>query len=66
MNAVLRLVQPFFKSNRNLTVDNFFTGMALAEKLWEEKITLIGTVNNNRNFLPESFLKSKNREVLST
>ena len=32
----------------------------------EEKITLIGTVNNNRNFLPESFLKSKNREVLST
>jgi hypothetical protein len=67
MKAVLTLLQAYFKTNRNVTCDNFFTSLTLAEKLWEEKITLEGTVNaNKKHFIPQSFLKSKTREVLST
>jgi hypothetical protein len=50
-----------------VTCDNFFTSLHLAEKLWEEKITLVGTVNaNKKQFIPQNFIKSKTREVLST
>ena len=59
MNAVLNLIQPYYNSNRSITVENFLTSFDLADQLWENKITLIGTENANKNFVPESFLKSK-------
>ena len=66
MKAVLKLVEPYFKTNRSLTVDNFFTSLPLAEKLWAEKLTLVGTVNVIKNIIPYSFLQSKTRTPLSS
>ena len=66
MKAVLNLIEPYFESNRSLTVDNFFTSLALAEKLWAKKITLVGTMNVNKSAIPTSFLKSKSRMLLSS
>jgi hypothetical protein len=44
------------KSGRNVTCDNFFTSIGLAEKLLERNITLIGTIRKNRAEIPREFL----------
>lgn len=64
MKAVLKLGEPYFQTKRSLTVDNFFTSLPLAQKLWAEKITLVGNVK--KSFIPLCFLKSKKRKILST
>ena len=55
MKAVLNLMEPYFKTNRSLTVDNFFSSVILAEKLWSVKITLVGTVNVNKILYQSAF-----------
>ena len=57
---------PFYKSHQSLLEDNFFTSLPLADKLWIEGITLVGTVNANKNLIPDSFFKSRRREILSS
>ncbi|GFS17067.1 PiggyBac transposable element-derived protein 4 [Elysia marginata] len=49
--------EPYFGSGtgRNLTVDHFFTDMALSTHLLANNITLLGTVRNNKRFLPNKF-----------
>ena len=43
MNVVLELTKPLNKTGRGITTDNFFTSFELAEKLWENGLTLLGT-----------------------
>ncbi|XP_070183498.1 piggyBac transposable element-derived protein 4-like [Littorina saxatilis] len=64
-NIALELAQPFFKTGRNITLDNFFTDMVLAENLLKNGLTMVGTVRSNKRFLPEPF-KTKNRLPLHT
>ena len=54
-NIATELATPYFKSGRNVTCDNYFTDMALAETLLKNGLTMVGTVRGNKRFLPNSF-----------
>lgn len=51
-NVVLRLMEPFKGSGRNVTTDNFFTSLKLAKELKKNNISLVGTMNRVRRELP--------------
>ncbi|XP_048857205.1 uncharacterized protein LOC125724512 [Brienomyrus brachyistius] len=41
-NVVMRLMEPFLDKGRNVTTDNFFTSLSLAQKLLSRKTTILG------------------------
>ncbi|KAJ8893459.1 hypothetical protein PR048_006057 [Dryococelus australis] len=45
VHVVMKLMTPYLGKSRNVTTDNFFTSMSLAEKLKMQSISLVGTVN---------------------
>ncbi|XP_034039481.1 uncharacterized protein LOC117522186 [Thalassophryne amazonica] len=53
-NVVMRLMEPFLDKGRNVTTDNFFTSLSLAQRLHSRKTTLLGTVNKIRREIPPS------------
>ncbi|XP_025752868.1 uncharacterized protein LOC102077962 [Oreochromis niloticus] len=53
-NVVMRLMEPFLDKGRNVTTDNFFTSLSLAQKLLRWKTTILGTVNKIRWEIPQS------------
>lgn len=65
-NIVLDLAKPYRKSGRNITADNFFVNLYLAENLNKMNLTLVGTVRKSKRFLPPSMLPSRDRAVKST
>jgi len=48
----LKLSLPFLGKGRNVVMDNYFTSLALAEKLAERNTTIVGTIRSNRRELP--------------
>ena len=60
-DVCLWLTQPFVKKGYNVTMDNFFTNINLADKLNAQKTTLLGTVRKQRKEIPkvETMMKSK-------
>ena len=48
----LSLLKPYFKKGYNVTTDNFFTNVKLAETLKLEKTTIVGTVRKQRKEMP--------------
>ncbi|XP_055352694.1 piggyBac transposable element-derived protein 4-like [Paramacrobiotus metropolitanus] len=65
--VVMDMVEPFgCNSGRNVYMDNFFTSLQLAEKLWERNMTLIGTIRKNKAEVPLQFLPHKDRAVYSS
>ncbi|KAI4487100.1 hypothetical protein M0802_012014 [Mischocyttarus mexicanus] len=72
IDKLLNMVNYFMKGY-HVTVDNFFTSITLARSLFEKHTFLIGTIRNNRKYIP-SQLKQKldvggykylrNREIL--
>ncbi|GFR57978.1 PiggyBac transposable element-derived protein 4 [Elysia marginata] len=54
-NTAIALSEPYFGSGRNLTVDNFFTDMALSTHLLANNMTLLETMRKNKRFLPNKF-----------
>ena len=44
IDIVKRLVSPIENSNRNLTIDNWYTSVPLADYLLTKKITVLGTM----------------------
>ena len=62
-SVVCDLARPLFNSGRNLTVDNFFTSVPLAQTLLRNGLTLVGTIKKNKGEVPEEFKKSNRREV---
>lgn len=58
--VVVKLIEPYTYSGRNVTTDNFFTSLSLASKLLEKRTTLAGTVRANKKELPE-LAKQKKR-----
>lgn len=65
-NVVKRLVGPIMGSGRNITMDNWFTSIDLAQDLLKENLTIVGTIRRNKRELPKEFVDSKEREVKST
>lgn len=66
-DLVLRMVSPYSGSGRNITMDNWFTSVALAESLLiDNKITMTGTIRKNKRELPPEFINTRKREVKSS
>lgn len=54
VSLLSRLCQPISGSNRNVTMDNFFTSMVVANKLLgDHKLTMLGTIRKNKRELPK-------------
>ncbi|KAL2083869.1 hypothetical protein ACEWY4_019387 [Coilia grayii] len=53
-SVVMRLMEPFLDKGRNVTTDNFFTSLSLAERLLSRNTTILGTVNKIRQEIPLS------------
>ncbi|KAJ4435659.1 hypothetical protein ANN_18275 [Periplaneta americana] len=51
--VVKRHVAPIKDIGRNVTTDRFYTSVELVEDLYERKMTLVGTMKNNRKHIPE-------------
>lgn len=64
--AVLRLVKPIEKTNRNVTADNWFGSIELVTELQKRGLTFLGTLKQNKPDIPSCFLPNKNRENLSS
>lgn len=64
--SILRLSKPIFKSNRNITADNWFSSIEVVSELKKNGLTYVGTVNKNKRDIPKEFLPNKSREVQST
>jgi len=64
--VVLSLSEPINNSGRNLTMDNWFTSVPLAEKLIERGITCVGTMKRNKPDIPAEFLAKRNRAPLTS
>jgi hypothetical protein len=60
-SVVLSLTENFKGSNRNITCDNYFTDLKLAQTLLSNGLTLVGTVRKNKKFLPSAFLPNRSR-----
>lgn len=63
---VRELCVPFERTNRNITMDNYFTSYELAQELLSHGLTCVGTVRKNRKFLPAEFQANRRRPVGST
>ncbi|XP_022098500.1 piggyBac transposable element-derived protein 4-like [Acanthaster planci] len=66
--VVKDLVEPVFGTGRNVTADSFFVSKALADYLWTKKMTLVGTIKENRKEVPDDMRKEqvRNRQVKSS
>ena len=60
------LVEVIKGSGRNVTMDNFFTSVTLAQELLEKKLSLVGTMRKNKKEIPTEFLPARTREVYSS
>lgn len=57
----MELAEPFFKTGRNITCDNYFTDYDLAMNLLHQQLTLVGTVKKNKRFIPIEFQPKRGR-----
>jgi hypothetical protein len=65
-SVVLQLLKPLYGSNRNVTMDNFFTSIPLAKELQMKNLTLIGTLRKNKPEIPMEFQTNTKREIGSS
>ena len=56
MQAVLDLITPISETNRNITTDNYYTTISLANELKSSQLPLVGTTKKNKHCIPSSFL----------
>ena len=47
-DVCLILLQPYFGKSLNVTTDNYFTSLKLAEELMTKKTTILGTIRKQR------------------
>lgn len=63
---VKQLVEPYKNTGRNVTTDNFFTTLELAEHLVNWKFSIVGTLKKKRKCVPQQFKPSKQRPLFSS
>lgn len=63
---VMKLTTTIAGTNRNVTMDNWFSSVELARKLLENKLTMVGTLRKNKREIPIQFLDVKRKEVPSS
>ncbi|GBP26488.1 hypothetical protein EVAR_85990_1 [Eumeta japonica] len=59
--SVIKLAEPLFGSNRNITADNCFSSVQLVDQLKAKGLTYVSTLRKNKRELPKEFLPSKVR-----
>ncbi|UYV70295.1 hypothetical protein LAZ67_7002440 [Cordylochernes scorpioides] len=59
---VLDISRPIWKSNINITADNWFTSIELVDKLKEHGLTYLGTMRKNKPQIPPQFQPHPKRE----
>lgn len=64
--SVLRLVKPIENTNRNVTADNWFSSVPLAELLLKKGLTYLGTLKKNKREIPPEFQPHKTRAINSS
>lgn len=65
-NVVIKLTEPHLNKGRNITTDNYFTSIKLAEKLKSKNTTLVGTMKKNRREIPISLKNMRSNLYSST
>lgn len=55
--VVLKLTKPFWKQQRIILFDNYFTSITLLERLKNEQTLACGTIRNNRKGMPQNLKK---------
>ena len=68
-DVVCTLVQPFSgqdRGGRNVTTDNFFSSVDLANQLKNKKLTLVGTMKQNKREIPQEFKPARQRDENSS
>ncbi|XP_056639357.1 uncharacterized protein LOC130446872 [Diorhabda sublineata] len=63
---VLKLTEPAYGSNRNITGESWFTSIELVDLLLQKGLTYVGTVRKNKREIPREFLPNKTRPVESS
>lgn len=66
-NVCLQLVEKLFYQGRTLYIDNIYTGYDLAVSCLNRKTHIVGTLKNNKKFIPKTILHHKLRrgEIIS-
>uniref|UniRef100_UPI00358EDC05 piggyBac transposable element-derived protein 4-like n=1 Tax=Myxine glutinosa TaxID=7769 RepID=UPI00358EDC05 len=64
-HIVQQLCSQLRGTGRNITMDNYFTSVPLAEALIEKGLSLVGTLRLNKKDIPDHMKPSKNRELFS-
>lgn len=62
---VKQLCEPVYGTNRNITMDNWFTSVPLASELLKPpyKLTIVGTIRSNKREIPTEMKNSKTRNI---
>ena len=61
-----KLSEPFKKSGRNTTCDNFLANLQLGRKLLMQNLTIAGTIRKNKTELLAEFVSTKDRKESTT
>ncbi|CAH2088905.1 unnamed protein product [Euphydryas editha] len=64
--TVMKLAEPIYGTNRNITGDNWFSSIELIEALIEKNLIYVGTIRKNKKEIPPQFLPHRSRVVLSS
>ena len=62
-DVCMTLLQPYFKKGYNVTTDNYFTSLKLAEELKQRKTTILGTIRKQRREVPHTDLVMKDKSL---
>ena len=65
-DVCLTVLQPYYKKGYNVTTDNYFTSLKLAEELKQKKTTILGTIRKQQREVPSTALIMKDRELYAS
>ncbi|GBP12632.1 Retrovirus-related Pol polyprotein from transposon TNT 1-94 [Eumeta japonica] len=63
--VVQRLCEPIFNTGRNVTTDNWYSSIPLAEALLQKGLTTVGTIRKDKKEIPSDFNTLRGRSVKS-
>lgn len=68
VNAVVkRMITPIDNTGRNLTIDNYYTSVPLANELFRNhRTTVVGTLKKNKPQIPLEFVNVRERQIGSS
>lgn len=66
-DLVKRMIRPISGTNRNVTIDNWFTSIPLAlDLLKDHKLTIVGTLRKDKREIPPEFKTTKDKRLCSS